>query len=143
MEATFSTFATCESLNIDYQRFRQWTRKGDIKLSEEATGHGTKAKVSRYDAYRIEKYRQLIESGYRRNVAKIFVEKLEDDEIKANDFVLYAIELEEDGPRVYPRFFKDKKSAIEHLHTYTFTDVSLFDLGNLKSKVDSALAKTG
>lgn len=142
MEPTFSTFATCECLDIDYQRFRQWHRRGDIKLAEEAMGHGTKAKVSKYDCYRIEKYRQLIDSGFKRDVAKKFIEQLSDDELKKNNFVTYVIELSDGDVTIYARFFKDKKSAFEHLNLYEFTDVNLFDLANLKNKVDRALSKS-
>ena len=139
---TFTTFATCEHLDIDYQRFAQWRRKGYIEIEKEA-GHGTKAELSKYDAYRIERFCQLIDSGWKRDAARKFIDQLSNAVLKKNNFMLYATELKGDEVTVYAKPFKDKKSALEHLSSYPFTDVSLFDLGNLKRKVDASLPERG
>jgi hypothetical protein len=142
MGPTFSTFATCESLDIDYQRFAQWRRKGYIEIEKEA-GRGTKAELSKYDAYRIERFRQLIDEGWKRDAARKFIDQLSDEVLKNQDFMLYRTELKGHEVTVYANFFEDKKSALKHLGSYTFTEVSLFDLGNLKRNVDKALPERG
>ena len=135
-----STFDYCEVTDIPYQRFRQWIRKGDIELSIEAQGQGTKGRLSFFDACRAEQYRRLIDSGFKRNVAATFIKEMSDDLLEKNSYIIYSIETEKDTFKIYPKFFKDKKSALNHLNSCEWTDVRLLNLSNLKREVASTFS---
>lgn len=141
MKTTYSTFEICEVLELPYERFRQWQRKGDVTSMVEAQGQGSRAALSRQDAYRIEQYRRLVELGYKRSVAAQFINELKDEDLEKNNYVVYSIEIVDSNAKIFPKFFINKKSTFEFLDSYKWKEVHLINLGNLKNSIDSALAE--
>jgi hypothetical protein len=88
--STFSTLQIEKGLKIPRERLREWIIRGFIKLSHPSPGQGIKTEFSRLDVYKVALFRNLIDFGIHRKVAKVYIEKFlpsEDEESK----ILYIV----------------------------------------------------
>jgi len=71
----YSTFDIVKALDIDRERLREWMNRGYIKPSQSAQGQGTRALFSTLDVYAVELFRNLVEAGFSREAASLYVQK--------------------------------------------------------------------
>ena len=69
MQKQFSTLDIVKTLEIPRERLRSWMKEGFIQPTVPAQGQGTKAVFHRYDIYGIALFRDLLDAGFRRDVA--------------------------------------------------------------------------
>jgi len=79
MKEEFSTFDVCEALNIPRERLRDWMVRGFVVPSVQADGAGTRALFDRIDVYLVSLFENLIEGGFPRKTASLFVEYIRID----------------------------------------------------------------
>jgi MerR HTH family regulatory protein len=69
MRDKFSTLDIVKVLEIPRERLRSWMKEGFVQPTVPAQGQGTKAVFSRYDIYSISLFDNLLDAGFRREVA--------------------------------------------------------------------------
>jgi hypothetical protein len=69
MRDEFSTVDIVKVLEIPRERLRSWMKEGFIQPTIPARGQGTKAVFSRHDIYSISLFDNLLDAGFRRDVA--------------------------------------------------------------------------
>ena len=67
--ARFRTLGICKALGIERERFRDWTKTGQIRPTLPAFGQGTKAGFTWGDVYTIALFKRMIETGYKRELS--------------------------------------------------------------------------
>jgi len=77
MEQYFTTKDIRERLGIPVQRHRVWVQEGWITPSVPSSGQGKSAKYSKQDIYGIALFRELIEGGFKREVAGEYINYLQ------------------------------------------------------------------
>ncbi len=79
----FSSFEIVERLGIDLGRLREWLKRGYVAPSvERAAGRGTRSVFSRWDLYRIELFRTLVDRGFSREAAADTASAVSDEAIR-------------------------------------------------------------
>ncbi len=75
MDKTFTTFDIVKILGIERNLLAQWLMRGYISPSvQRAQGPGTKNLFSRNDLYNIRLFQQLVDTGIRRDEAKMYID---------------------------------------------------------------------
>ena len=67
--ARFRTLGICKALGIERERFRDWTKTGQIRPTLPAFGQGTKAGFTLGDVYTIALFKRMIDTGYKRELS--------------------------------------------------------------------------
>ena len=79
MRSEFSTLDICKALGIQRERLRDWMTQGHIKPTHPATGQGTKAIFTRQAVYCVALFIKMINGGFNRNTAKMYIEKMKQE----------------------------------------------------------------
>jgi len=69
MRDVFSTLDIVKTIEIPRERLRSWMKERFVVPSIPARGQGTKAVFSRYDIYGISLFNDLLDAGFRRDIA--------------------------------------------------------------------------
>ena len=76
VKQNYSTLDIVKALEIPRERFREWLTRGYVKPQKPARGHGRPAVFTIEDVWMVALFRNLIESGYKRDVAGAFLDKI-------------------------------------------------------------------
>lgn len=87
----FSTLDIVKALGIPRERLREWMKRKDMIPSVSASGKGTKAIFTRLDVYAVELFRQLVDKGFDRDVARVFVRFYQDRMKNESEHLSYLI----------------------------------------------------
>jgi hypothetical protein len=89
MRDDFSTLDIVKVLEIPRERLRSWMKEGFIRPTTPARGQGTKAVFSRKDIYGISLFDNLLDAGFRREVAASHMREFAKVFHKNYELVLY------------------------------------------------------
>jgi hypothetical protein len=89
MQDEFSTLNIVKVLEIPRERLRSWMKEGFIHPSVPARGQGTKAVFCRHDVYAVALFRDLLDAGFRRQVAATHMREFSKVFRKNYELVLY------------------------------------------------------
>lgn len=87
----FSTLDIIRALNIKRERLREWMNLGFIEPTEPSRKQGSKAIFTRQDVYCVALFEDLIESGYSRAVAALWVSMFQRECAKDHRPVYYIV----------------------------------------------------
>ncbi|MGD8228347.1 MAG: MerR family transcriptional regulator [Desulfobacteraceae bacterium] len=88
MRDGYSTLYIGRAFGIPRERLREWLNRGFIKPSiQKASGPGTKALFAREDLYRMMLFKQILESGFTREIASVLAHTVTSGKIMRGDFV--------------------------------------------------------
>jgi hypothetical protein len=91
MTDVFSTFDIIKALGIERERLREWMNRSYLRPSVMSSGQGIKSEFTRCDVYAVELFRQLLEGGFDRDHAGVFVRFFQDQMKNESNFPSYLI----------------------------------------------------
>jgi len=155
MKNEFSTFDITKALGIPRERLKDWMNNGFIQPTEPAHGKGTKAVFTLLDVYGIALFQDLIQKGFKRELASRFVKRFVRYGIEAFGYIKFINgEIEILSPDDYalilstgrigdydPESHKIKPREISPGGEWDY--IHLVNLKKLRQKVDIALSKLG
>ena len=89
MRDKVSTLDIVKVLEIPRERLRSWMKEGFVEATIPAKGQGTKAVFSRYDIYGISLFKNLLDAGFRREIAASHMREFTKVFHKNYELVLY------------------------------------------------------
>jgi hypothetical protein len=89
MRDEFSTIDIVKTLEIPRERLRSWMKEGFVIPTVPAQGQGTKAVFSRHDIYGVSLFNDLLDAGFRRDIAASHMQEFAKVFHKNYELVLY------------------------------------------------------
>ena len=113
-----------ECLDIEVQRLRVWVKEGYIVPSKPSTGQGKSSLYTKQDIYAIALFKELIEGGFKRELAGKYVKHIQDKKawliIKNIPFL------------AFPKIINEKGKAIIDMMAHGYTPLILkIEAGNI------------
>jgi hypothetical protein len=89
MRDEFSTLDIVKTLEIPRERLRSWMKEGFVQPTISARGQGTKAVFRRHDIYAVALFNDLLNAGFRREIAASHIREFSKVFHKNYELVLY------------------------------------------------------